>query len=235
MAARALDVRHKHPLTQPILTTQHITIKMKIIPSIIYFAFLFEASLQAATVVAVTGPTAGGYTLSSGQTLGISWIQTSSYINVSVAAEVGAFSGAGIGNAYLTTQVGSGTTISSQIATASFSFPGSTFPALTLFTGLSLAPGTYFLTISAPASTVGVWAGTGTPTVSTDSGVTRFSSYFSSSPNIYAPASTFSSDANSNLKYIITGTAVPEPSSFALAAAGILLAIRNRRSSMQGK
>ena len=209
---------------------------MKIVPSLICLPFLFQASLQAATVVSVTGPDAAGYTLSSSiQTLGISWLQTSSYINVNIAAELGAISGAGTGRAYLTTQVGSGTTTSSQVATASFSFPTATSPALTLFTTLTLAPGTYFLTIAATAGTVGVWEGTNSPTISTDSGVTRLPDYYSSSPNTYAPASTFSSSSTTNFKYNITGTAVPEPSSFILAAAGFLLVFRNRRSSMQCK
>jgi hypothetical protein len=80
----------------------------------------------------------------------VSWTQTGTFSNVTIQANLSSTSGTASGNVYLTTQVGVGTTVAQQIATAavSTSNTASSGLATTLLSGLTLGPGTYYLVVS---------------------------------------------------------------------------------------
>lgn len=155
-----------------------------------------------------------------------SWTQTGSFSNVSVSAEIDPGlnqSSAFTGIAYLMTQVGPGTTVSNEIANAPFSVTGTEFnPTLvTLFSGLTLGPGTYYLVLSAPASEpYGGWESALGTTPTTAPGVSIIGQGFSGNSAGYAPSTSFSfTSFNSNLntvEYDVTGNSVPEPSTLPL-------------------
>jgi hypothetical protein len=81
----------------------------------------------------------------------ISWTQTSGYSSASITADVCSNTGlTATATAYLTNSIGTGTTVANQIATAPISTTVACFSGtpVTIFTGLTLPPGTYYLVIS---------------------------------------------------------------------------------------
>jgi hypothetical protein len=219
-------------------------------PSAVFAMILLSAGLASAgTIVSVAGTPGTGYFLGGSgpdQVLVSSWTQTGSYMNVSISAELGNSSNYGNSggdaiSVYLTNQIGPGTTVANQIASTSVS-PATVDETDTLFTGLSLGAGTYYLVLGAPGQ-FAEWYGTGSPTVTTDSGVTgNFDSFAdkpSNTPNdSFPPASNFDSnpaDNNNNLLMTVTGNAVsaaPEPSTIVLAGlAGAFLFCAKSRFS----
>jgi hypothetical protein len=90
----------------------------------------------------------------------VGWSQTGTYTNVSISADVNITGSPGdppvkptdTGHSFLTTQVGAGTTVANQIASGTFAgtsdWASNPHPNwITLFTGLTLGPGTYYLTL----------------------------------------------------------------------------------------
>jgi hypothetical protein len=150
---------------------------------------LFAGTIHAGTVVFVDSTTIGGpnsYARATADSaFATSWAQTGSYSNVSVYALLAPgpnvpVNGSGLGVAYLTNSIGSGTTaVSNQIATAPFSVPGGISQVLgtfvPLFTGLTLGPGTYYLVLTGVSTDPQFepdWRFDTPATVSTDAGVT---------------------------------------------------------------
>ena len=91
-----------------------------------------------------------------------SWTQTVPTTDTSIGIIVTAADSkvTGTGHAWLMTQVGPGTTSAYEIASADFTAPVitnwadlTTAPYTTVFTGLNLSPGTYYLVLTGPAST----------------------------------------------------------------------------------
>ncbi len=168
------------------------------------------------------------------QTLAVGWSQSNTYTNVNISAQLGTWTGPATGTAYLTTRIGPGTTIADQVAVTAFTFPN-TLTDFTLFTGLTLTPNTYYLTIANPASGTGTWAGRGgTATLTTDAGVARLGAYVIQNTSIYPPASSYS--GTSDLFYTVRGNsvtaAVPEPATMFLLGtglAGVAAKVRKRR------
>jgi len=113
---------------------------------------------EAVTIVSVSGPSpSGGPAISAaagGQFASVCWTQRSTYTNVSITVPIYLFTGSSIpnptgiyhGTAYVTTTIGPGTTT----AIASTAFTGTnTSPKTTeLFSGLTLGPGFYCLTLA---------------------------------------------------------------------------------------
>lgn len=100
-----------------------------------------------------------------------SWTSTVSFTGVSVSGEFGADPSTSF-TAFLMTSVGPGTTSADQIASVTVTPPSSDSRSLTLFTGLNLGPGTYFLVLCGPAtSSLAFWYQYTSPLVSTATGV----------------------------------------------------------------
>jgi hypothetical protein len=177
------------------------------------FLFAFIVSVCAAfgsldaqvTVVQRTGPQTTAYSIFANQALGVTWSQTSPFTGVSVFATIGGVPGSGF--AYLTNRIGPGTTAAAnQIASTPIVFPAASTETQ-LFSGLSLPPDTYYLTL---AGSAGSWGSTSTPTVNKAAGVTLFADYATFTPAAYPPSSSFFS-TGTNLIFRVTA-AVPESS-----------------------
>jgi hypothetical protein len=155
------------------------------------------------------------------------------YTNVAVSASLVAGGVAGdVGTAFLTTQVGPGTTAADQVATGTFNFADAasfnTLVNVPVFSGLTVNAGTYYLVLVGvdvydgisvnPSSTYTTAPGSSVGTLTYTSGTDVNS--------LYAPASTFSSANTLGTPFLtVTGdlspTSVPEPSTALLFLAGL--------------
>jgi hypothetical protein len=133
------------------------------------------------------------------------------------------------GFAYLTNQIGPGTTAANEIASGAFSFPAASTETL-LFSGLTLPAGTYYLTLTVTNSGSGGWFGTNTPTATTAAGVTLFPDYDTFTPAAYPPATSFFTPTSTNLIFRVT--AIPESSALIqfLLGGGLIAFLGLRRS-----
>ncbi|MBV9504937.1 MAG: hypothetical protein JO323_08025 [Acidobacteriia bacterium] len=172
-----------------------------------------------------------------------SWSESQAYTDVTITALVDSFDvGQSLtATAYLTTGIGPGTTVADEIAAAEFSVPvdlpvcsmASCGAFVTLFSGLSLGPGDYFLTMGPPTGggTVG-WFPALNPTVIVDAGVIQGPCLAASTAAPFAPASAFGPSGlcgpNDVMNFTVTGTAatpVPEPAAATLIGLGSLFLI----------
>jgi hypothetical protein len=163
----------------------------------------------------------------------VSWMQSDAFSNVSIAVEIDpggslTISHSFSGTAYLTTDLGPGTTSADEIADTSFSVTGTAFnPTLeTLFDGLTLGPGTYYLVlVGSSGSGIGGVCGWEVDMVSspvtTGPGITIVDKHGYSPIVGYPPANTFSTPYLYSLQYSVTGDEVPEPSTAVLWSAGL--------------
>jgi hypothetical protein len=163
---------------------------------------------------------------------GISWMSTSSFSNVKISIELDGDLGA-TGVAYLTKQIGFGTTTANQIASTSFAFP-STSSLVPVMSGVNLGAGTYYLVIRETAigtSGDAVWLGTASPSVDTAANINANGEYWNSGTfSSYAPASAFSRDSTTTYDYTVESVPVPEPSVTWLVLLGGGVMIWRRRS-----
>jgi PEP-CTERM motif len=190
-----------------------------------------SATALLADTVVVSNPDSGGALETFPVTVEYtSWTQIGSFSNVSVSAALdGSFpyDEAFSGEAYLTTQIGAGTTTADQVAATSWSVAAGAAPPVTLFTGLNLGPDTYYLII-VDTSGEGGWDLSGSST--TAPGVTTIPDFC----ELYGTASYPPADSSGNVcggnmvSFSVvsvspaTGAGVPEPSTFALLAIGLL-------------
>jgi hypothetical protein len=202
-------------------------------------ALLVGSSAMGATVISVTwnnsGTSGGGTGIAA-----VSWTQTGSWSNVAIGANLTTSGFISVtGTAYLMNQVGGGTTAANEMTSpAPLSISGN--PGLnsmtTIFSGLSLGPGTYFLVVVPDAGSGLAWGLTGSPLQVLGSGITQNSDQTAATPNPFPPASAFSNDSNSRI-FSVTGTAgaapgVPEPSTVVMLLAGLSgLAVKARSRS----
>lgn len=188
-----------------------------------------------------------GPAANTSQTVQMSWTQSQTYTNMAIAIPLYSFtSGAAFHvEAFLTTDSGLGA-VPPPLATTLFT--ATTFNSVSvnavLFSGLTLGPGTYYLTLSGldpwnqPFVYNGaIWNGVQTfdsslsliaaPGVT--SGNAR-SAYDTAINATYAPASFFSkAPAFAYLKVNITGDTVPEPTSALLTSGGLVALFIARR------
>jgi hypothetical protein len=187
------------------------------IAGVVAFAFALGAqTVAASTIISQTGRDYGGWAARTDQFDAISWSQTSAYTNVSIAVRLYSLDPTDIGTAWITTRVGPGTTVADEVATASFLFPSSIDPSdAILFTGLTLNPGTYYLSIGGGTNYWSSWYATDQPVLTMDTGVSYNGNFYVYDAAPYAPASTYDPTPSITPIFVITGTAVPEPASLA--------------------
>lgn len=200
----------------------------------------------ANTIVSITNP---GSTildlLNYQQILDVSWTQTSAYANVSITTEMEG-TGSGSLTAYLTTKADPTETLTDQIATFTFT-PSVAIQTESLFSGLNLDAGTYFLVLAPTTAdqneVQGYWAGDANfesnwpPPLTTDAGVTYNGTDWANNTNGLAnltPANTFTPLNGEELYFNVTGDlAAPEPASAVLMLAGALGCLLARKRGVR--
>ena len=184
---------------------------------------------SASTVISVTGPNDGEAGIFPIQPVAISFVLPQPFNGVSIAADlVGSFSG----SAFVTTQIGPGTTSAAEIAHTTFASAGTT----TLFGNLALAAGTYYVVLAtaSPTPPQGITYSE-TPTIDAAPGVSNGTHYVAFGTDAYAPSSGFFPYNLGTFHYSVTTAAVPEPATSVLLAAtvpALVLCARLRRSRL---
>jgi hypothetical protein len=159
------------------------------------FIGLLTGAAPAATILSVSDPGFGGsgcVVIWAGQGYRVGWTQSDTYDGVTVSANLSSWGVADqTGRAYLTTQIGVGTTVANEIASTNFTFPLN--PAnLVLFEGLHLPPGAYYLSIIGDSVSGGsCWNGFITTNVVTAPDVTSLGCFGAAGGTVspYFPAS----------------------------------------------
>lgn len=202
----------------------------------------------AVTIYNATLTGGGWYTPSNTDAAVLSWTQTGTYTNVSVAADLATVVAEGFtpqfatANAFLTNQIGSGTTqganeIASSLGVVSipFYFNGdiSDFGLVTFFSGLTLGPGTYYLVLNPTSADYTFSFALGASTIVTDSGVSAGADEFvNNGVGSYVPSWTFGPVAGGSYYGAdVEGdsSAVPEPSTLLISGIGLVIIARLRR------
>ena len=154
-------------------------------------------------IITVTSPPGLSTLIDEASIVSTSWSQSKPYTGVSIAILVdSAIVGqTPMAHAYLTTQIGPGTTTIDEIAHTRFTVPANLpvcSPAscgamVTLFSGLTLGPGNYFVTLSPDPMSIGAvgWFPALPPTVLVDAGVSQRESFSASAVAPYPPANAF--------------------------------------------
>jgi hypothetical protein len=221
---------------------------MRLLRNSVFFCLsaISAASLSsAATIYSITGPPTGGAQISSISVIGEQWTMSTSFTNINVSVMVGNLTTSGTqtqGEAWITNQIGPGTTNSNVFAYDVFAIPPmptqTSYSSVNIFNGLTLGPGTYYLILTSNDGSSG-WATSTSKVVATGSGVTAGNEWFAPAQNInqaFEPASTFIDFGAGNKLFTITGDpvnrVVPEPSVglLVLPALAALAWFRNRRS-----
>jgi hypothetical protein len=208
-----------------------------------------SVALQAANVFNVTGPAPFSITGEIADV--ISWTQTTTFANVTITVPpeditAGAPISGVEGTAYLMNQIGPGTTVANQIA-GPVSIMGltNTFSTRTLFSGLTLLPGTYFVVLVRTTTSSMAVQGSSTPTVTPGSGVADRGDGVTFSLAAFPPAWSFNPNPlqlPTNIFITVTGdpalTPTPAPSSLILlltGLAGVGLFAARRKSARRGE
>ena len=165
--------------------------------------------LQAETILSAESLNTDGLgclVISGGQGYRAGWTQTNTYNTVSVSAKLTSNGEPNqTGRAYLTTQIGPGTSPDQQVAYAEFTFP---IPVtkVTLFQGLLLRPGTYYLSIIGDSSWGSCWVESATNVI-TATGVTSLGGLGAlAAPSAYFPATPFYSELPIPPELTVQGT-----------------------------
>jgi hypothetical protein len=199
---------------------------------------------HAGTIISVTGSNQINWSLNDVQgpyvqTLGAGWSTAQAYNNVTVTAELGL--GDAVApltiEAFLTRTIGAGTTVADEVASTILSASPATFAPtpITIFTGLELTAGTYFLTIAAIGQD-GIWFGDESPLITATPGTTLLGRYREKSQPMvgYIPANMIqlgTTEGPQQMRFAVTeDSAVPEPTTLVLVggACWALVALRRK-------
>jgi hypothetical protein len=218
---------------------------------VFFLGLLGAATPCAADTIINTGAGADGPSVNAAQFEAQGWTQTQTYANVDISVALFSWTpGATFDiTAYLTNAIGpSAAPPALDSTTFSGETPDSNAETFLLFSGLTLGPGTYYLTLSSSDSAGeepgALWptiCGSGCP-VALDSGVVLLSQSYSVNQSFgvqdlaYAPGSTFPPPSGPalNLTVVDDGLqdpSIPEPATFTeavIAMAGLLIATRLR-------
>ena len=196
-------------------------------------AFLLAQGAWASTIVtSLSGGTSG----SEDGLQVVSWTETDSYTDVTIGANIAVDNGnpseEATGTAYLMMKIGAGTTMAEEVASAPVSVKGN--PGVdsmtTIFSGLSLGPGTYYLVID-PTSVNMInsldWDSAGTPTQTFGTGASDVTAFTATTTNAaFPPSNTFGSNKLTPI-FSVTGdlgvitSPTPEPSTTIFLACGL--------------
>jgi hypothetical protein len=187
-----------------------------------YHRFAFFVALLATSAVAhganilsITGPSPFGF--ANQIALTSAWRLTSAYSNVSITMPLaddpgGSPTGGVEGTVYLMNQIGPGTTVANQVAPpVSISGLTASFTTRTLFSGLTLPAGNYYVVlVSTNPNPLSISPeGSSTPTVTPGSGVADLGSGSASSLAMFGPASNITLSLPDNSFITVTGDLVP--------------------------
>lgn len=202
---------------------------------------ILAASAQAGTLLEV-GP--GGPAVFASAPIGLTAAYASgftldqTYTNVQIDAIIGTTGRSyPAGEAYLTTNIGPTATVADEIDSRSIAFPViatlTSGSFVSIFSGLTLDAGTYYLVIKTPEGNstdpIGMALGTA---VTTAPGISFVGDYGRVPAAVYGPSSAFGEYTSSNYRIRVSGDpAVPEPATMALTGAALLAAGLLRRRS----
>jgi len=189
----------------------------------------------------IVSDTAGGTSGSSSAFQVVSWTQTGTFNNVSIEAQLkSGLPTLSTGTAYLSNNIGTGAGSGNLLDTFAVSTNNNADGVLIpLFSGLTLGPGTYYLSLLGNGGLY--WIEAGSP-VQTLNGATQGPDLISTGP-IGTPAIStgFNLSTTGHLLFQVTGdpavtsTGTPEPSMIAFLCAGLGLVVFARRLRHRSK
>jgi hypothetical protein len=205
-------------------------------PWVVVLLLVFAAEVNADTILQVSGPV--DYTVAGGDPdqfgnysfMVVSWNQANAYDSVNISFSGNGMFSTATGTAYLTTLMGPGTTVADEIASAAFSAPVDPLSPISLFSGLNLPAGSYYLMIFADPGSQFAWDATNSPTTTLGTGVTPNFAAADAEYLIggmpyapYPPASGYVIGFQDDLLVDVTST--PEPSALSMLAAYVLVGL----------
>lgn len=220
---------------------------MKLAPILTALAFLGSSAALAAPLVTFsdTSPDASaqGFLSNSFANWAVSWTQAAPTSNVTLSAILSSNIGPTSANWYVTTRIGSGTTLGDVVHAGEYVLSGSIgssaiydfnlAPRTVLGSGLSFAAGTYFLVLDGPDGLFGNnanWIGGSAAGVDINlaPGFNVGDYYSTLAPAVFAPAGDFAVDNTFSARFVFELEAarneIPIPSSLWLLGAGALAA-----------
>lgn len=221
---------------------------------LVFIVLMFlSVTAQAAVIAEVSGTGYGGAGIGEGngqQAAAMGFSTSIGATNVSISSPITVTYEDATIDAYLTNQLGSGTTAANVLDHTQIIVPVNTttqqaysyddqFTDVTFFSGLTLAPGNYYLTLVTynQINTTGVaYAYSGFDTITSIANVsTVLGTYGAAQQNgNFAPAYGFSDNSQASLfagynVFTVTGTLTPEPGSAALSVTLVISALTLRR------